>query len=57
MTAWALADGLVAFACPQGVSDPGSWLDELLLMVLWHVYPQGVSDPGSWLDELLLMVL
>jgi hypothetical protein len=37
MAACALADGLVVFAGPQGVSDPGSWLHELLLMVLWHL--------------------
>jgi hypothetical protein len=37
MAAGALADGLVAFACYQGVSKPVSWLQVLLLMVLWHL--------------------
>jgi len=32
-----LADDLVAFACSQKVSEPVSWLQVLLLMVLWHV--------------------
>jgi len=32
-----LADGLVAFACSQYVSEPVSWLQVLLLMVLWHL--------------------
>jgi len=33
----ALADGLVAFACSQYVSEPVSWLQVHLLMVLWHL--------------------
>jgi len=37
MAAGAVADGLVAFACSQQVSEPVSWLQILLLMVLWHV--------------------
>jgi len=37
MAACFLADGLVAFACFQGVSEPVSWLHVLLLMVLWHL--------------------
>jgi hypothetical protein len=37
MVGWPLADGLVAFASRQQVSDPGSSLDGLLLMVLWHL--------------------
>jgi len=37
MVAGPLADGLVAFACFQGVSEPVSWLWMLLLMVLWHL--------------------
>jgi len=32
----ALADGLVAFACSQYVSEPVSWWQVLLLIVLWH---------------------
>jgi len=36
MAAGPLADGLVAFACSQGVSEPISWLQLLLLMVLWY---------------------
>jgi len=31
-----LADGLVAFTCSQYVSEPVSWLQVLLLMILWH---------------------
>jgi len=37
MVAGALADGLVAFACSQHVSEPVSWLQVLLLMILWHL--------------------
>jgi hypothetical protein len=37
MTAGPLADVLVAFACSQGVSEPVSWLEVLLLMILWHL--------------------
>jgi hypothetical protein len=39
MAAGPFADSLVvvAFACPQGVSEPVSWLQVLLLMVLWHL--------------------
>jgi hypothetical protein len=37
MAAGSLADGLVAFACSQDVSEPVSWLRVLLLMVLWHL--------------------
>jgi hypothetical protein len=37
MAAGAVADGLVAFAYSQGVSEPVSWLQVLLLMVLWHL--------------------
>ena len=37
MAAGPLADGLVAFACSQEVSEPVSWLQVLLLMVLWHL--------------------
>jgi len=36
MAAGPLADGLVAFSCSQEVSEPVSWLQVLLLMVLWH---------------------
>jgi len=36
MAAAPLADGLVTFACFQYVSFPVSWLQVLLLMVLWH---------------------
>jgi len=36
MVACPLADGLVAFSCSQGVSEPVSWVQVLLLMVLWH---------------------
>jgi len=32
-----LADGLVAFTCSQGVSEPVSWLEVLLLIILWHL--------------------
>jgi hypothetical protein len=31
-----LSDGLVAFSCPQGVSEPVLQLKVLLLMALWH---------------------
>jgi len=37
MVAGLLADGLVAFACSQPVGEPVSWLQVLLLMVLWHL--------------------
>jgi len=37
MAAGPLADGLVAFACSQQVSEAVSWQQVLLLMVLWHV--------------------
>jgi len=37
MVAGPLANGLVAFTCSQGVSEPVSWLQVLLLMVLWHL--------------------
>jgi len=37
MVAGPLADGLVAFACSQFVSEPVSLLQVLLLMVLWHL--------------------
>jgi len=37
MAAGPLADGLVAFACSQDVSEPISWLQVLLLMVLSHL--------------------
>jgi len=33
----ALADGLVAFACSQYVNGPVSWLQVLLLIILWHL--------------------
>jgi len=36
MVAGPLADGLVALACSQFVSESVSWLQVLLLMVLWH---------------------
>jgi len=37
MVAGPLADGLVVFPCSQYVSEPVSWLEVLLLMVLWHL--------------------
>jgi len=37
MVAGPLADGLEAFGCSQGVSEPVSGLQVLLLMVLWHL--------------------
>jgi len=37
MAAGPLADSFVAFACSQEVSEPVSWLQVLLLMVLWHL--------------------
>jgi hypothetical protein len=37
MPAGAVADGIVAFACSQFVSEHVSWLQVLLLMVLWHL--------------------
>jgi len=37
MAAGPLADGLVVFTCVQRVSEPDSWLQDLFLMVLWHV--------------------
>jgi len=37
MVADTVADGLVACACFQGVSEPVSSLQVLLLMVLWHL--------------------
>jgi len=37
MAAGPLADGIVAFACIQGVSEPVSWLQVFFLMVLWHL--------------------
>jgi hypothetical protein len=37
MVAGLLADGLVAFACSQEVSEPVSWLQVMWLMVLWHL--------------------
>jgi len=36
MAAGPLADGLVAFACSQKVSEHVARLQVLLLMVLWH---------------------
>jgi len=36
MAAGPLADGLVAFACCQPVSEPISWLQVLLLIILCH---------------------
>jgi hypothetical protein len=58
MAAGPLADGLMAFACFQYVSEPVSWLQILLLMVLLaFACFQYVSEPVSWLQVLLLMVL
>jgi hypothetical protein len=57
MAADPLADGLMAFACSQPISEPVSWLQVLLLMVLWHLSAQWVSEPVSWLQVLLLIVL
>jgi hypothetical protein len=58
MTAGAVADGLVAFACSQYVSEPVSWLQVLLLMgLVAFACSQEVSEPVSWLQVLLLMVL
>jgi hypothetical protein len=37
MVEGSLADALVAFACFQYVSELVSWLQVLLLMVLWHL--------------------
>jgi len=37
MVAGPLADGLVASTCFQGVSELVSWVQVLLLMVLWHL--------------------
>jgi len=37
MVAGPLADGHVAFVHSQYVSEPVSWLQDLLLMVLWHL--------------------
>jgi hypothetical protein len=37
MAAGAVADGLMAFACSQGVSESVSWLQVLWLMVFWHL--------------------
>jgi len=37
MAAGPFSDGLVAFACFQGVSEPVSLLQVLFLMVLWHL--------------------
>jgi hypothetical protein len=37
MAAGPLADGFVSFACSQPVSEPVSWLQVLLLMVLWYL--------------------
>jgi len=37
MAAGPLADQLVAFACSQYVSEPISWLQVLLLIILWHL--------------------
>jgi len=36
MAAGPLADGLVACACCQEVNEPVSWLQVLLLIILWH---------------------
>jgi hypothetical protein len=58
MAAGAVADGLVAFACSQYVSEPVSCLQVLLLMVLVaFACSQYVSEPVSCLQVLLLMVL
>jgi len=37
MAAGPFANGLVTFACSQDVSEPVSWLQVILLMVLWHL--------------------
>jgi hypothetical protein len=37
MVAGPPADSLVAFSCSQNVSEPVSWLQVLLLMVLRHL--------------------
>jgi hypothetical protein len=37
MPAGVVADGVVAFAYSQYVSEPVSWLQVSLLMVLWHL--------------------
>jgi len=37
MAAGPFANGFVAFACSQAVSESVWWLQVLLLMVLWHL--------------------
>jgi len=37
MAAGPLADYLVPFSCSQFVSEPVSWWQVLLLMILWHL--------------------
>jgi hypothetical protein len=58
MVAGPLADGPVACACSQEVSEPVSWLHVLFAdgLVTFSCF-QYVGEPVSWLYVLLLMVL